>query len=34
VKTPISPLKLAKLEQAKRQRASEKKDDNQNKSDW
>ncbi len=34
VQTRISPLKLAKLEQAKRQRASERKDNNQNESDW
>ncbi len=34
VQTHISPLKLAKLEQAKRQRASEKKVSKQNKSDW
>ena len=34
VQTHISPLKLAKLEQAKRQRANEKKVSKQNESDW
>lgn len=34
VQTRISPLKLAKLEQGKRQRASQQKGSKQNQSDW
>ncbi len=34
VQTSISPLKLAKLEQTKRQRASKQKGSKQNESDW